>query len=537
MTESSSDVLDVLVVGYGPVGEAAALLMGHAGLRVEVVEFETDVFHLPRAAACIHETMRVFQEVGVAEQVDAISAIVDGVSYVNAEGQLLGGFKESERKMAGGWSAAYMWYQPEYDRVLREGVKQYPNVTVRLDGRVTHLEEDGEVVNVHVESSDGTKSVRQARFVVGCDGARSLVRTAIGSELVDYGGDEEWLVVDAFIATDDGEQAHVIEYCDPERPTTWVVCEGRHRRWEFLQLPGETREELEAPERVRELIAPWVDPETTEVVRASVYTFHSLIARPYRRNRLFIAGDAAHQTPPFLGQGMVSGVRDVANLVWKMAMVLRGEAADALLDSYEQERRPHFETILSHSAWAMNVVSTIDVDKAAERDRSFAESKERGEMDQLAVHHMIPGLISGVLDPTASSGTGDIFPQRWVIDDGVRVRFDDAAGGGFLFVAPSGFAPDVDQAVLGAITGGGCRPVAVLESPSDFDQAATLAAAGWKVVVDGADDDGGELTAWLEGHGAALVRPDRYVYGTVKAPSDVPGLLAALGAHLGGQRQ
>lgn len=525
MTESNTDVLDVLIVGYGPVGETAALLLGHAGLRVEVIEEQTDIFHLPRAAACGSEAMRVLQKVGVAAQVEAISAPMDSVEYLGADGVSLGGRSFTGLETDSGWHTTYMWYQPEFDRALRGGVERYPNVTVRLGDRVTHVEDDGEVVTAHTESPDGTKAASRARFVLGCDGARSLIRSTMGSELVDHLDDEEWLVIDAFLPTDPGEAPKVVEYCDPTRPATWIICEGRHRRWEFLVMPGETREELEAPERVRELIAPWVDAAEVEIVRATVYSFHALLADRYRQNRLLIAGDAAHQIPPFLGQGLVSGIRDVANLAWKLDMVIRGQAGDALLDSYQQERHPHFETILGFTGFLKSVISTTDPVAAVERDKNFADMKARGE-SPFDKDLVMPHLVGGVLDPDGSPSTGEIFPQHWITDDGARVRFDDAAGDGFLLVAPSGFALDLDQSVLATFVG---RPVAVLGSPSDSDHAAMLAAGGWKVLV----DEAGELTSWLEGHGAALVRPDRYVYGTVATPGEAPRLLDALAAHLG----
>jgi 3-(3-hydroxy-phenyl)propionate hydroxylase len=381
-----TELLDAIVVGYGPVGAVAAGLLGQAGLRTAVYESTTSVYHLPRAAHMDAEIMRVLRQLGVADEVVSACATVQGMHFINANGEALLRFDVGDGQ---GW----MFYQPDLERALRRGVERDPNVDVHLAHEVVAFEQHDDHVAVTVRDlGNDIERVERARYLLGADGARSVVRNQSGIGVEDLRFDQPWLVVDTMLRRDVELPTLVQQICDPARPTTFIPMSGTRRRWEFMLLPDENPADLEKPERIAELLAPWVEPDDVEIVRAVVYTFHAVLARPWRDRRVFLAGDAAHQMPPFLGQGMCSGVRDAHNLAWKLALVSRRLAGDELLDTYEAERSPHVRSIIETAVALGELLQTTDPAVAASRDAMLlnpdAEQPERSEM---------PGLTAGVI--------------------------------------------------------------------------------------------------------------------------------------------
>ena len=379
-------MLDAIVVGYGPVGAVAAGLLGQAGLRTAVFESTTSVYHLPRAAHLDAEIMRVLRQLGVADEVLSACTPVIGMHFVNADGEALLRFDVVDGQ---GW----MFYQPDLERALRNGVDREPNVEVHLAHEVVGFDQHDDHVVVTVRDlGNDTERVVRARYLIGADGARSVVRKHAGLGVEDLHFDQPWLVVDTVLRRDVELPPLVQQICDPARPTTFIPMCGARRRWEFMLLPGESATDMETPERIDALLAPWVAPVDVEIVRAVVYTFHAVLAQPWRDRRVFLVGDAAHQMPPFLGQGMCSGVRDAHNLVWKLALVTRGHARDDLLDTYEEERSPHVRSIIETAVALGGLLQTTDPEVAATRDTMMlnpdAKQPDRSEM---------PGLTSGVV--------------------------------------------------------------------------------------------------------------------------------------------
>ncbi|HLG45298.1 MAG TPA: bifunctional 3-(3-hydroxy-phenyl)propionate/3-hydroxycinnamic acid hydroxylase [Reyranella sp.] len=442
--------IDVAILGYGPVGALLANLLGQAGLSVAVYERETAVFPLPRAVHFDGEVMRIFQSVGLAERIaQETRHSSQGMHFVNAEGQTLMVRRGIDGPGPHGWPNNWYFHQPALEEILREGVARFANVTVHLGREIADV---GDL---------------DARYIVGCDGARSLVRRAIGSRQRDLGLHQPWLVVDLLCNPDSPRVKalpdYTIQLCDPARPMTVVNVGKARRRWEIMLMPGDDPARLTEPDLFWPMMRRWLGPEDAKLERAAVYTFHSVVQEGWRRGNLLLAGDACHQTPPFLGQGMCAGMRDAANLAWKLEAVLRDGAPDSLLDTYESERRPHVETFIELAVKLGAVLQETDRAKAAERDRRFAKGAEMFDFPQ---PQLGPGLRVDAPPPV-----GTIFPQP-VLTDGRLM--DEAIGPRFAIVGEVDLLADR-------------RPDAVMLAGVGADWLAQL------------------------GLRAALLRPDRYI--------------------------
>ncbi|MEY2853775.1 MAG: hypothetical protein RL030_907, partial [Pseudomonadota bacterium] len=409
---------DVVIIGCGPTGALAATLCGLAGLSTLVVDRETTPFSLPRAVHLDHEMMRIFQGCGVAARLLPKMRDTDGHLHIGADRQVIRYMGTVGKPRPFGWSGDYFFYQPEVEAALRERFAGFPHVSVRLGTEFQSLQQDAEGVTVEL---GGTSPARvSARWLIGCDGASSPVRKCLGIPLDDLGFEEPWLVVDAEVNgpvrfpsltgvpdTADLQRLSVM-VCDPARPATVVPGRGNHRRWEFMLLPGESDEAMMAPDSVQRLVAPWLLDTPHEIIRAATYRFHGLVAKNWRQGRVFLAGDAAHQTPPFFGQGMCHGLRDVANLCWKLALVANGKSDAALLDTYQAERDPHVRAIIGAAIEAGRYICLLDRDAAAARDRDLL--RRAAEAPTRTAGDLIPPLKSGVIR-AGSEGAGERFIQ------------------------------------------------------------------------------------------------------------------------------
>lgn len=464
---SPNEPVDVLVVGFGPVGATMAGLAQRHGLSVLAVDRETELFPLPRAAHCDHEVLRILQELGCAEEIVAGVVVNDGMDFLDASGQVLLSLCAPEQARLG-WPPSVLFHQPTFEGVLRRAVVER-GVTTRLGREVVALADRGELVVATLE--DG--STVEARVVVGCDGAQSTVRKLVGATLEDFGFEEPWLVMDLLVdGPVEGLPGRAWQVCDPARPTTLVPMPPPRFRFEFMALPEEDPADLLDGDRQRALLARWIDPDRVTVERAAVYTFHGLVARSWRSGRVFLAGDAAHQMPPFLGQGMCSGMRDAANLAWKLAAVLRDGAPGSLLDTYQAERDPHVRAIIDAAIGFGRIICTTDPIVAAERDEGFRMSPSRQEVAGM------PDLAGG---PGFGPGGGAMSPQPRV--GGVPV--DELIGPRFGVVTAEPI-PDGDP------------------DRSWWEERAT--------VLDTRTHR--QLGVLLEGASAVVIRPDRYVFGS-----------------------
>ncbi len=486
--------MPVLVVGAGPTGLTAAALLARLGVPCTVVDRHTGVHPLPRAVHLDDEAVRVLQQAGVAEDFAALSRPASGLRLLDARLRPFAEFRRDRRVGAHGHPEANLFDQPGLERLLRARLARDPLVTVRDGVELTALGA-GPVATL-VDRATGATERMPAAAVLGCDGAGSAVRDAIGARLRDLRFTERWFVLDVVSRRPLPTWGGVDQVCDPRRAATFVPLPGDRYRWEFRMSPGETAAGLARPERLAGLVAPWgVAPGELEVLRAAEYTFRARIADRWRTGRVLLLGDAAHLTPPFIGQGLGAGLRDAHNLAWKLAAVRAGAPdEDALLDSYPAERAPHAEAVIR---------GAVRVGRAMTGGQDVAAALRRPAAGLLL---RVPGVRAAALRGIATRYppgplvdrrrhrhdlTGTPCPQPPVRVDGRAVRLDDVLGDGYALLT----AGPVPPALGAAADRLGARVVRVGEE---------------------VDDHTGALRDWLRRGraAAALVRPDRIVRST-----------------------
>ena len=530
-----ANIADVIVVGLGPTGAALTGLLAQRGLRVAAFDRLPDLYPLPRAIGMCHEAMRLFQELGIAERLQPHLAAYRPSEYRGVQGQLIKRLDMAPAPHLLGWAPNWVFDQPALENVLRQRLAELPGATLAFPCEVVDWQVDDRLVQVDARRPDGQVERWQAPWLVACDGGSSPIRKRLGLALEDLGFDEPWLVVDALVAEHKLAQLPQtqVQYCEPARPSTFVVGPGNHRRWELMLLPGDSLSEDFPEAELWPLLARWIQPGDARLWRAAAYRFHGLVAQRWRQGRVLLAGDAAHMTPPFMAQGMVQGLRDAHNLAWKLERVLRHGADDALLDSYETERKPHVQATTRSAIGLGRVICERDPDAARQRDeRMLADCG--GVVPTTVRQSMLPALTDGLI-AAGSAGAGSLFPQPWVrsADDTAWRLMDDATGPRVRVVALPD-ALDARQAdALGALLAPlqGCLVKLRLATgapdraaPAEPTAAATLAL----------EERDGLMTDWLRGHGAAFViaRPDHIVHATAATADAAIARLAELATAL-----
>lgn len=529
---------DVAVVGFGPTGVTAANLLGAEGLRVLVLERDPGIYDGARAISTDEEVVRSWQSVGLAERLTKDMLAQRPIDFVDAQGRPFLSFTPHSR--GNGHPPQLFLYQPAMERVLREGVTRYPRVDVLLEHECLGIRQFTDEVELTVRAvGSTTKRTLVASYVVAADGGSSPIRAQLGVDFTGRTYPDRWAVVDTAVRAGWPECDRLRFHCTPQRPV--VDCPtpfGRHR-FEFPLLAGEDEADLVDGGGVRRVLAALgIADADVAVLRTVVYRHHVRVAARWRLHRVFLAGDAAHVMPPYLGQGMAAGVRDAANLCWKLAAVVRGELPDSLLDTYERERQPHVRAVTRATIlvgrliterrasvvtartrllrWAMR---TPGVGNYLREARWFPATSYAGGF-RASTRPPLGGLPVRVTPRRQRSPVGRLVPQPWVLDPaGRRVLLDEALGAGWSVLA---LAPDGATKTWADL---GVRVLRVLPAGSD-------------PAPDGVVDTDGTLSSWLRGHSARAValRPDRFVYAAAerRAPLAAPPFLRPLAPRPGG---
>jgi 3-(3-hydroxy-phenyl)propionate hydroxylase len=494
--------VDVLVVGCGPVGALTANLLGARGVRTLVVDQSTTPHGQPRAFSCDDEALRIYRQAGLYDAVAADMHVPPAADYVNARGRVFARIALDEIDFGLGARPLYFFDQPTLEATLRAGLDRFDHVTLRTGVAMVALSQGTATVTAVLrDQATGTDTRVRARYVLGCDGARSATRQAVGVPLSGSSYAEQWLAVSGTVPPEAVRVTGTRFVCDWRRPA--FVSPGAHGtyRLEFMLHDGETPETMD----VAALVAPYVDPERFTITRSTGYTFHKLVASRWRSGRVFLLGDAAHQMPPFLGQGLCSGLRDAANLTWKLALVLAGGADDELLDTYETERRPHTEEMAATSVRMGHVFLVRNRFAAAARDAVLTAVQTIPRVRRFISHFEfkpLPAHREGLMAGGRRTGViGAMFPQPTI----AGTPLDDLLGPDFAVLGPAVTRHTADT----------------WQGPPARFFRVTPAATGPALVDTLADES---LAAWFTRHdvGMVVLRPDRFVYATTTAAVAAP---------------
>ena len=458
--KSQQPNVDVLIAGLGPTGLVLAHLLGMRGHQVVVLEREPVFYGNARAVYTDDECMRIFQSAGLALELQEKMLLETPVQFVRPDGTVMGQYFPLKRPF--GWPVVNFFYQPYLETTLSETLARYPNVEIRRGRELVDFVQDAQGVSAthhatqqfrfsdesdvrHSTDADPDPQTLRARYLVGADGGRSVVREKLGIRMTGKNFPEPWLVVDLKMKEGEDALRHMPYFnfvVDPELPAVSCIQPDGYHRFEFMLKKNQTREFMERPETVRYYLSKFVDPDKFEIKRKLVYTFNALIATTWRNGRVLLAGDAAHMTPQFMGQGASSGIRDAYNLGWKLSAVLKGVAGDSLLDSYESERHDHARAMIKTSVMLKDVVSMTHPLGTTIRDLflkgmqavpALRDWFQQGGFKPAPVYTR--GQYLGLPRHRRHGPEGTLAPQPEVRRiDGRRVLLDELLGNGFSLV-------------------------------------------------------------------------------------------------------
>ena len=488
MTDQNTPTYEVAIIGLGPVGATLANLLGQMGVCVVALESSEEISLLPRAVAFDDEAMRIFQSFGLSEAMNNIAEPGEGARFVDSDNKTIVYWERPMVRTPNGWFVNYRFNQPELEKTLRESTARFPSVSIKLGSEVvglTPLDHGAELTYVQ----GGQEHTLRAAYVVGCDGGRSFTRQRMSVKFEDLGFHEEWLIVDLLLPEREADpDRFTYHYCGLSRMGSKVFVGSKRKRWELRLNEADDRKTIQSPGVVWDILKPWITPAEAEIERTAVYTFHSTIAEQWRSGRVLIAGAAAHQTPPFMGQGMCAGIRDASNLAWKLEHVLRRGAPDQLLDTYECERSPHVREYIN---------LTVEFGKLI---NNTAKSVSRGNPTDIGGGRQTVAQLRPKLGPGITAGDtskrGRMLPQFSKDDGGL---LDDVTGYSCALLLAQGIGNTIDDSLRSDFTAGG---VEIIDNPGQGAQ------------------------SWLEDAEAiaVLIGADRNVIGTVQAAQEIAQL-------------
>ena len=505
----------VLIVGAGPVGVTLANLLGEYGVSTLVIERSPQVLDYPRAVGLDDEALRTFQAAGLAEPMlkDMIQNVP--MRMYTADKRCCAEILPATREF--GWFRRNLFSQPLGEATLRQGLARYPHVRLALGVELLALTQDADGVSARVRDQQGREQMVRAQYVLAADGGRSTVRELLGVAFVGRTHARKWVVIEC--DQDPLDAPYTALHCEPRRPYVCLRLPYGLRRWEFMLFPGEDGDQMLAPEKVQELLRHHVaNPERLNVIRARVYTHNSRVAADFVQGRVCLAGDAAHITPPWIGQGLNAGLRDAFNLAWKIAWILQGRLKPDMLESYHQERHAHAKAMIDLADVFGAVLSQTNPVLAWLRDRFFMSIRNlpriRDYFLQMKFKPM-PRFSRGVVQNSGGAArdahVGRMFIQPLVEDDDGRIiKLDDAMGAGFALLCwQTDALSQAPQALLGRLEQLGCRRLRIVRSRS-VEALEPMAPGGDLIRM---QDNENALHFWFQAAVAqwVLVRPDRYV--------------------------
>lgn len=490
MADKHTETFEIAIIGLGPVGATLANLLGQMGVSTVVLELSDEISPLPRAVAFDDEVMRIFQSFGLSDAMEKVAEVGEGAKFVDTDNKTLVYWERPMVRSSNGWFVNYRFNQPELEKILRDSLARLPSVSIKLGSEVVDLKQIGEEVEIVFVQGEREQKLRAA-YVVGCDGGRSFVRQKMSVKFEDLGFHEEWLIIDLLLPERDVDpDRFTYHYCGFPRTGSKVFVGSKRKRWELRMNEADDRKTIQSPDVIWDILKPWIKPPEAEIERTALYTFHSTIAEKWRTGRVFLAGDAAHQTPPFMAQGMCAGIRDASNLAWKLEQVLRQGAPDQLLDTYESERSPHVREYINMTIEFGNLINNTAKSVTSGNPTNIGGGQQ-------TVAQLRPKLGLGI-SAGDTSKRGRLLPQ-FLLENGRLL--DDVTGYrcALLLAQGSGSADKFDFSLL-----------------SDFSD------VGVQVI----DAPGHGAQYWLEDADAVavLVGADRNVIGTARAVQDIAQL-------------
>ena len=394
---------DVIIVGLGPTGGTLANLLALNGFSILILEREKNLYALPRAVHFDDEIMRVFQTIGITKKFLKNTIINKGTKFVNSEGKVLLDWPRPKSITENGWYPSYRFHQPDLERNLRYRLKTFKKVKLMQNTEVIKIKNNKNSVDLYFKRKNKIQKV-SSQYVVGCDGARSTTREQMGSVLDNLGFTQKWAVVDLILKKNKNKLPdRTIQYSNSERPATYCRNVGKRRRWEFAIQDNENEKEILSDQYIWNFLKPWLKPKEAYLERKAIYIFQSAIASKWRKGRIFIAGDAAHLMPPFMGQGMCAGIRDASNLAWKISWCINNKHDEKFLDTYQTERfsnaKEYIETTMRMGEF-VNAVGTENI----------TDNISSGPDGTKSMQSIKPKLGTGLGSDT-DRNRGKIFPQ------------------------------------------------------------------------------------------------------------------------------
>jgi len=501
---------DIAIVGLGPTGAVLANILGQYGWSVIGIDREEDIYYAPKAVHFDDEIMRIFQSIGLADEISKTSEAFKEMEFMlNFSGKPAAKGLVGSQDARYGYNGAFWFHQPTLEKHFRDGLTRFQNVTTLYGYEVIDIEQNENQVSLSIKDSKEplsaknthTESTIHAKYLVGCDGGRSFVRKKANLNLETADFDEPWIVVDTKLRNvlkDPELPKNHRQYCNPKQPVTYVPLAGPYYEWQFMVVDGKSEKEATDPFYVRQLLKPFVDLDKIEINRIAYYKFHALWATKWRNNRIIIAGDAAHQMPPFLGQGMCSGIRDASLLGWRLDMILKGIAHDTLIDSYEKERYAHVKHIINGAMLLGSIIQTTKKWKAVLRNafifKPLALSSTFRKWFTQKANRKMP-LETGLIGKNCKSLAGHLAIQPLINVEGKDILLDELLGDGFSIISKSGSDYQIFQMDDFRIS----QKDGHLNKPSLIFQSAAL-------------------QTWFSENNIefVMIRPDRYVYDAGK---------------------